>query len=129
MLVPPKVTPITTLKSHPGRQVPGALAGSLVDTQTKLNTQDDIECRLAALIAKDGIRIKQFFIDFDKLRKGYCGVAAFRTCIGTLNISLSETETQSLISKYASSAGVGLIDYSRFCDKLNEVFMDHVNPQ
>jgi hypothetical protein len=42
----------------------------------KLNSQDDVEHRLAALIAKDGIRIRQFFIDFDKLRKGYCGEAA-----------------------------------------------------
>jgi hypothetical protein len=29
-----------------------------------------------AFVAKDGIRIKEFFIDFDKLRKGTCGDAA-----------------------------------------------------
>merc|ERR1712166_1317811 len=97
MFVPPKVTPITTLKSHPGRQVPGAVAGSLVDTQVKLNTQDDIEKRLSALIAKDGIRIRQFFIDFDKLRKGTCGDAAFRTCLGTLQIKLDMSEIDALI--------------------------------
>jgi hypothetical protein len=42
------------------------------------------------LIAKDGIRLKEFFIDFDKLRKGVVGEAAFRTCIGTLKIELTE---------------------------------------
>jgi hypothetical protein len=50
--------------------------GSFVDTGSKLKCQDDVERKLAALIAKDGVRIKQFFIDFDKLRKGYCGEAA-----------------------------------------------------
>jgi Ca2+-binding EF-hand superfamily protein len=102
--------------------------GSFVDTGSKLKCQDDVERKLAALIAKDGVRIKQFFIDFDKLRKGYCGEAAFRTCFGTLKITLTEAETQGLLKKYASAAGVGLVDYARFCDKLNEVFMDHVNP-
>jgi hypothetical protein len=31
---------------------------------------------MQALAAKDGIRIEEFFIDFDKLRKGTCGEAA-----------------------------------------------------
>lgn len=36
----------------------------------------DVEKRLQALVAKDRIRIKEFFIDFDKLRKGFVGEAA-----------------------------------------------------
>lgn len=32
--------------------------------------------RIQALIAKDGIRIREFFLDFDKLRKGTVGEAA-----------------------------------------------------
>jgi hypothetical protein len=36
--------------------------------------------------------VKEFFIDFDKLRKGWVGEAAFRTCIGTLNVKLTEIE-------------------------------------
>jgi len=43
---------------------------------TVLRHEDDIEKRIMARIAKDGIRIKQFFIDFDKLRKGTVGEAA-----------------------------------------------------
>ena len=35
----------------------------------------DVEKRLQALIAKDRIRIKEFFLDFDKLRKGTVGEA------------------------------------------------------
>ena len=40
-----------------------------------MNIEEDVEKRIQALVAKDRIRIKQFFIDFDKLRKGYVGEA------------------------------------------------------
>ena len=41
-----------------------------------LNCESDVERRLQALAAKDGIRVQEFFIDFDKLRKGTVGEAA-----------------------------------------------------
>lgn len=50
----------------------------------------DVEKRLQACIAKDRVRVKEFFIDFDKLRKGWCGEAAVSILIlaaqcGTFN--------------------------------------------
>jgi hypothetical protein len=36
----------------------------------------DVEKRLQADVYKERIRIKQFFIDFDRLRKGFVGEAA-----------------------------------------------------
>jgi len=59
-----------------------------------MNVELDVEKRLQASVAKDRIRIKEFFIDFDKLRKGTVGEAAFRTSLGTLNIKFSEVEIQ-----------------------------------
>ena len=44
-----------------------------------MNVELDAERRLQALVAKDRIRIKEFFIDFDKLRKGFVGEAAVST--------------------------------------------------
>ena len=41
-----------------------------------MNCELDSEKKLQALVAKDRIRIKEFFIDFDKLRKGLVGEAA-----------------------------------------------------
>ena len=41
-----------------------------------LTADSDVESKLQALACKDGIRVKEFFIDFDKLRKGTCGEAA-----------------------------------------------------
>jgi len=63
----------------------------------QLNIELDCEKRLQARVAKDRIRIKEFFLDFDKLRKGTCSEAAFRTCIGTLGIAMTEQEVQQLI--------------------------------
>ena len=40
-----------------------------------LNVELDVETRLKADVLKDRIRIKQFFIDFDRLRKGTFGEA------------------------------------------------------
>ncbi len=41
-----------------------------------MNVELDVEKRLQALVAKDRIRVKEFFLDFDKLRKGVVGEAA-----------------------------------------------------
>jgi len=93
-----------------------------------LKTENDVENRLQALAAKDGIRVKEFFIDFDKLRKGTCGEAAFRTCLGTLNINLTEAEIQTLIDRYLVPNVPGMINYAAFLNKLNAVFSDEMNP-
>jgi hypothetical protein len=49
---------------------------SFQSPQTTLVSDNDIERRIQAFAAKDGIRVQEFFIDFDKLRKGTCGEAA-----------------------------------------------------
>lgn len=93
-----------------------------------MNVELDVEKRLQALVAKDRIRIKEFFIDFDKLRKGTVGEAAFRTCLGTLNVRFSETEIQQLLAKYKQPYGAGLVNYADFCNNVDTVFSDSVNP-
>lgn len=45
------------------------------NAQEYLNIELDVEKRMQALVLKDRIRIKEFFIDFDKLRKGFVGEA------------------------------------------------------
>lgn len=65
-----------------------------------LNYEHDVEKRLSALVVRDRIRIREFFLDFDRLRKGHVGEAGFRTALGTLNIKLDEEEVQQLIHRY-----------------------------
>jgi hypothetical protein len=57
----------------------------LARPQQILNVELDVEKRLQAMVLKDRIRIKQFFIDFDRLRKGTVGEAAV-SIISTLRI-------------------------------------------
>ena len=47
----------------------------VTNSQWALNVELDVEKKLQAEVLKDRIRIKEFFIDFDKLRKGYVGEA------------------------------------------------------
>lgn len=51
-----------------------------------MNVELDVEKRIQALVAKDRIRIKQFFIDFDKLRKGTVGESAVSVLFVTYNL-------------------------------------------
>ena len=51
-----------------------------------MNVELDCEKRLTALVAKDRIRIREFFLDFDKLRKGNVGEAG----VSTITINLSK---------------------------------------
>jgi hypothetical protein len=60
--------------SHAAHGHPSSFQGNLGTKSLALEL--DVEKRLQAFVAKDGIRIRQFFIDFDKLRKGTCGDAA-----------------------------------------------------
>lgn len=89
-----------------------------------MNVELDVEKRLQALVAKDRIRVKEFFLDFDKLRKGVVGEAAFRTCLGTLNIKFHESEIQALLAKYQQPDGPRLVNYAQFCKNIDYVFED-----
>lgn len=92
-----------------------------------MNVELDVEKRLQAVVAKDRIRIKEFFIDFDKLRKGQVGIAPFRTCLGTLNFKFSEQEIQQLLKKYQCQNG--LVNYADFCANVDNVFSDTCDTQ
>ena len=82
---------VTSITQKQGATNQGAF-GVYGYQQNLLNVELDVEKRLQADVLKDRIRIIEFFRDFDKLRKGVVGEAAFRTCIGTLNFRLTEEE-------------------------------------
>jgi Ca2+-binding EF-hand superfamily protein len=84
--------------------------------------------RIRAKIARDGVRLQEFFIDFDKLRKGTVGEAAFRTCLGTLNLGLSPVEINGLVDRYQVKDGTKLVNYRSFINEANTVFSDSEDP-
>jgi len=53
-----------------------------------LNVEQDVERRLMALVLKDWIRIKEFFIDFDRLWKGHVGEAGVSCLIFSFDLLL-----------------------------------------
>lgn len=65
---------LTQHMSHSAHGHPSSFQGEKGNKTLALEL--DVEKRLQAFVAKDGVRIKEFFIDFDKLRKGTCGEAA-----------------------------------------------------
>lgn len=52
----------------------------------------------------------------------------FRTCLGTLNINLSQQEISEVINRYRVTDGTGMVNYAAFIAKINTVFSDAVNP-
>ena len=61
-----------------------------------MNVESDVEKRIQALVAKDRIRIKSFFIDFDKLRKGTVGEAPVSIIKTKLILSISSAHASVL---------------------------------
>lgn len=63
-----------------------------------MNVELDVEKRLQAVVAKDRVRIKEFFIDFDKLRKGQVGVSPVSNqLIHLYSLSISVTNILTVI--------------------------------
>jgi hypothetical protein len=52
----------------------------------------------------------------------------FRTCLGTLNIRLTEDEIKQLIAKYKIQDKEDLINYAQFCENIDRVFGEGVSP-
>lgn len=65
-----------------------------------MNVELDVEKRLQALVAKDRIRIKEFFIDFDKLRKGVVGVAAVSIFFKVTNVAVTLILNKAIFSYF-----------------------------
>ena len=84
------------------------------DTRSASNVNPlQVEEKLRAEVAMKGVRVTEFFRDFDKLRKGVVKENHFRSAIGMSNLRVSAEELQSLIDKYIVNSVD--IDYSSFC--------------
>lgn len=66
------------------------------------------------------IRIRQFFIDFDKLRKGYCTPDQFRRILELAGLPLPDHQFQLLVNKYKRPDD--LLDYDTFCENIDRIF-------
>jgi len=73
-------------------------------------------------VAKDRIRIREFFIDFDKLRKGRVTRAQFKSILSTLNFTLTNDEFKAIAKKYETSDPERFFSYKDFVANINSAF-------
>lgn len=84
------------------------------------NAVRELESSLGEIAARDRIRIKNFFIDFDQLRTGKCTEAQFRRCVKLCFAFVTEHDLDLLVSKYSvKSLDLSLVDYTRFCQNVD----------
>ncbi len=67
------------------------------------NNPDDIIKRLQHAIVMKRVRVEEFFLDFDKLRKGHVTKTQFESIMSMLNFNLTAKEYDSLYLKYKNA--------------------------
>mmetsp|Transcript_19110 Transcript_19110/g.34780 ORF Transcript_19110/g.34780 Transcript_19110/m.34780 type:complete len:445 (+) Transcript_19110:19-1353(+) len=83
---------------------------------------DLFERRLKVEIAQKRVRPKEFFVDYDPLRKGEVTEAQFRRAISMLNIPYTEDELNALSTKYKVDSI--RCNYFQFCESMDSPFYD-----
>lgn len=69
------------------------------------------------------VRIREFFKDFDGLRKGTVTEIQFRRVLDVSNLKITEKELSILLAKYKrDNLANGLVAYAEFCEDVDEVF-------
>ena len=76
------------------------------------------------IIKKDRIRLQEFFIDHDTLRKGYLAAQKFRSVLHSQKLFLTSEEYGRLENHFALPSDKGLINYVQFCDATDYIFTD-----
>ena len=88
----------------------------------KSNNPDDIEDRLRAAVVMKRVRVEEFFLDFDKLRRGKVTKKQFEQILSMLNFNLTIGEFDTLALKYKTQDPEYMINYKDFCASINAAF-------
>ncbi|CAF0920343.1 unnamed protein product [Adineta ricciae] len=98
---------------------------STMPTETSLDPQTIIRLAEEKIRVKTialGLRVTEFFHDFDRLRSGYVTASQFKRCLDTnLRLQLSPEEEQLLLQKYGHKRD-GSVCYREFCDVINRKY-------
>mgnify|MGYP003323576629 CR=1 FL=1 len=68
------------------------------------------------------VRVEEFFLDFDKLRKGKVTKTQFESIMSMLNFNLTKEEFNSLAEKYKTNDPEYMFNYKAFCASINAAF-------
>ena len=89
------------------------------------NTPDDIEdviARIRTLSKQQGIRISEFFRDFDRLRSGHITAAQFRIGLTMAKTPVSQQEFALLSQAFKAPKEGAHVNWRVFSDKVDEIF-------
>lgn len=78
--------------------------------------------RIKLETAQKRVRAKEFFMDFDQLRKGEVSEAQFRRALSMMNFSLTHADLDSICACFKQSSGS--INYRNFLAEIDSVFND-----
>jgi hypothetical protein len=69
------------------------------------------------------VRVKEFFKDYDNLRKGTVTEIQFKRVLDVSNLKITEKEIQVLLARYKKDQlPNGLVSYKEFCEDVDLVF-------
>ena len=74
------------------------------------------------MVVMKRVRIEQFFIDYDKLRKGHVTKAQFRSILSMLNFNFTNEEYDTITNRYETSDPEKFFNYNAFCESINKAF-------
>lgn len=78
-----------------------------------------MEDRIRSIVVMKRVRIEEFFIDFDKLRKGRVTRNQFKGILSSMNFSLTDDEFNSLADKYKTNDPECFFNYVDFVHSIN----------
>lgn len=80
--------------------------------------------KIKNMIKKDRIRLHEFFLDHDILRKGYLPNQKFRSVLYSQKIELTEDEFSRLQGYFCLPQDPTLINYVAFSDEIEKIFTE-----
>ena len=86
------------------------------------NDPEDVEDRLRAAVVMRRVRIEEFFLDFDKLRKGRVTRNQFKAILSSMNFNLTDDEFEYLCNKYQTNDPERFFNYRAFNANINKAF-------
>lgn len=104
--------------------------GPRIDTKPKvtsglnathgLRKEQDGTSLYSLLEQASNYKFYDYFLDFDRLRKGFVSEARFRSALGNVNSEFTEVEIQQLLDKYRTDKDQ--VDYRSFCQDVDRLF-------
>ncbi len=94
---------------------------SMASTEKELPL-DKLMTKVKNVVKQRQIRVEEFFLDHDSLRKGDVSVGKFKSCLDMLKMDLKAEDYETLIKAFKSQHDPAMVNYAKFIDEINRIF-------